>query len=61
MPLYGELLQHPGVHVAVGLGARGLLWAPLLAEHLASQLAGDPLPVARDLASTFATGRFTRG
>ena len=61
MPMYGELLQHPGVHLALGLGARGLLWAPLLAEHLASQLAGDPLPVARDLASTFATRRFTRG
>ena len=59
MPIYGELLQHPGVHVAVGLGARGLLWAPLLAEQLASQLAGDPLPVARDLAASFATRRFT--
>jgi len=58
MPIYGELLQQPGVHVAAGLGARGLLWAPLLAEHLASQLAGDPLPVARDLAATFGMRRF---
>ncbi len=58
MPIYGELLQQPGVHLAVGLGARGLLWAPLLAEQLASQLAGDPLPVARDLAVSFGTSRF---
>lgn len=58
MPMYGELLQHPGVHVAVGLGARGLLWAPLLAEQLASYLSGDPLPVARDLAASFSMRRF---
>jgi tRNA 5-methylaminomethyl-2-thiouridine biosynthesis bifunctional protein len=58
MPIYGELLQQPGVHVAVGLGARGLLWTPLLAEQLASQLSGDPLPVARDLAATFDVRRF---
>jgi tRNA 5-methylaminomethyl-2-thiouridine biosynthesis bifunctional protein len=58
MPIYGELLQQPGVHVAAGLGARGLLWAPLLAEHLASQLSGGPLPVARDLAASFDVRRF---
>lgn len=61
MPIYGELLQHPGIHVAVGLGARGLLWTPLLAEQLASQLSGDPLPVERDLAASFSTSRFIAG
>lgn len=40
---------HP-LYLASGLGARGIVWAPLCAELLASQINGDPWPVTRDLA-----------
>jgi tRNA 5-methylaminomethyl-2-thiouridine biosynthesis bifunctional protein len=46
--------------VATGLGARGLVWAPLCAEVLASQLEDEPLPVERDLAAAIAPARFGR-
>lgn len=48
----------PGLFVASGYGARGLVWAPLMAELLASQLAGDPLPLEADLASAVDPARF---
>lgn len=40
---------HP-LYLASGLGARGIVWAPLCAELLASQINGDPWPVAKHLA-----------
>jgi tRNA 5-methylaminomethyl-2-thiouridine biosynthesis bifunctional protein len=46
------------VAVATGLGARGLVWAPLCAEIFASQLHDEPLPVERDLAHAVAPRRF---
>jgi len=39
-------------------GSRGLLWACLCAELIASQLEGEPLPVERKLASAVAPDRF---
>jgi tRNA 5-methylaminomethyl-2-thiouridine biosynthesis bifunctional protein len=39
-----------GCHVLTGMGARGLIWAPLCAEVLASRLEGEPNPVERSLA-----------
>jgi tRNA 5-methylaminomethyl-2-thiouridine biosynthesis bifunctional protein len=36
-----------GLHALLGLSARGMVWAPLAAELLASQLDGEPLPVER--------------
>ena len=47
-----------GLHVLLGLSARGMVWAPLAAELLASQLAGEPLPVERDLVRTVDPARF---
>lgn len=47
-----------GLHVATGYGARGLVWAPLLAELLACQLAGEPLPIEADLAGAVDPARF---
>jgi tRNA 5-methylaminomethyl-2-thiouridine biosynthesis bifunctional protein len=44
--------------VATGLGARGLVWAPLCAELFVSQLHDEPLPVERDLAAAIAPARF---
>jgi tRNA 5-methylaminomethyl-2-thiouridine biosynthesis bifunctional protein len=58
LPIYGALPEHPGVHAALGLGANGLLWAPLCAELLASQMEGEPLPLERDLREAIGPGRF---
>lgn len=43
-----------------GLGARGFLWAPLLAELLASESFGEPLPVEASVAEALDPGRFRR-
>jgi tRNA 5-methylaminomethyl-2-thiouridine biosynthesis bifunctional protein len=58
LPIYGELPRYPGVHAALGLGANGLLWAPLAAEWLASQMEGEPWPLERDLAAAIDPERF---
>ncbi len=47
----------PGLYGLLGLGSRGLVLAPLLAELLASQLNDDPLPVETDLAETLSFAR----
>ena len=47
-----------GLHALLGLSARGMVWAPLAAELLASQLDGEPLPVERDLVRAVDPGRF---
>ena len=39
----------PGLYVNSGFGARGILFATLCAELLASQIAGEPLPLPKDL------------
>ena len=57
LPIFGATAAE-GLHVATGLGSRGLLWAPLGAELLASQLAGEPLPLPRDLAGAISPRRF---
>jgi len=50
--------RRAGLHALLGLSARGLVWAPLGAELLASQLAGDPLPIERELARAVDPARF---
>ena len=47
-----------GLYGAFGYGSRGLLWAGLGAELLASLLEGEPLPVERRLADALDPGRF---
>jgi len=42
-----------------GLGSRGFLTAPLLAELIADQIAGAPLPLEADLVQALNPGRFT--
>ena len=42
----------------LGLGSRGLVWATLAAEALASQLHGDPLPLEGDLMDAMDPARF---
>ena len=41
-----------------GLGSRGFLWAPLLAELVASEALGEPLPVEGSVADCLDPGRF---
>jgi molybdenum-dependent DNA-binding transcriptional regulator ModE len=61
LPIFGESSTE-GVFVATGLGSRGLLWAPLGAELVASALAGDPLPLPATSAARFPrAGSFPSG
>jgi tRNA 5-methylaminomethyl-2-thiouridine biosynthesis bifunctional protein len=57
LPIFGASAID-GIHIATGLGSRGLLWAPLGAELLASQLEGEPLPLSRDHAGAISPLRF---
>ena len=57
LPIFGPSAAD-GVEIATGLGSRGLLWAPLAAELLASRLAGEPLPIGRDHAGAISPRRF---
>jgi tRNA 5-methylaminomethyl-2-thiouridine biosynthesis bifunctional protein len=57
LPIYGAT-SAPGLFTATGLGSRGLLWAPLGAELLASVLSGEPLPLARDHGGAISPLRF---
>jgi len=57
-PSLDNLSREAGLHALLGLSARGMVWAPLAAELLASQLEGEPLPVERDLARAVDPARF---
>ena len=56
MPVAGPL--GPNLHGAFAYGSRGMLWAGLCGELIASQLEGEPLPVERKLAAAVAPDRF---
>lgn len=60
LPLAGPLpdARGPGLFGAFAYGSRGLLWAGLCGELIASQLEGEPLPVERKLAAALDPGRF---
>lgn len=47
-----------GLYVLTGLGARGFAHAPLLAEHVASLMCGEPSPLERDGAASLSPSRF---
>lgn len=53
-----EIPRQPGLYALLGYASRGLTWAPLAAELLASQLHGDPLPLEADLATALDPARF---
>lgn len=53
-----DLPRQPGLFAVSGFGARGLVWAGIVAETLASQLDGDPLPIERDLVAAIDPGRY---
>ena len=60
LPAVGAL-DHPdfeGLHLCTGMGARGISWAVLCGELLASQFNHEPLPLAASLAKLMAASRF---
>lgn len=58
LPIAGEVAS--GLYVLGGLGARGLLFAPLLAEHLAAGLSQQPLPLPDALQQLVSASRFDK-
>lgn len=50
--------RRAGLYALTGFGARGLVWHGLMAELLASQICGEPLPIERDLAAAVDPARF---
>ena len=55
---YPAARYQPGLYVLTGLGARGFLTAPLLAEALAAQVSGLPMPLERAALDAFHPARF---
>lgn len=53
-----ELPRRDGLYCASAFASRGLVWAALAGELLASQIEGEPLPVEGDLADALDPGRF---
>jgi tRNA 5-methylaminomethyl-2-thiouridine biosynthesis bifunctional protein len=58
LPVAGEI--SPGVYGAFAYGSRGLIWAALAAEVIASRLEGEPLPLEGKLADAMDPLRFSR-
>jgi tRNA 5-methylaminomethyl-2-thiouridine biosynthesis bifunctional protein len=57
LPLVGPLGAGDGLWIINGFGARGLVFASICAELLASQIDGDPLPLEIDLVRALDPGR----
>lgn len=53
-----DIPRQPGLYAASGFGARGLVWASLMGELLASQIHGDPLPLERELVDAMDPARY---
>ncbi len=56
MPLAGKVVEN--LYVLGGLGSRGFLTAPILAEMIASQMTGGSLPLEDDIVSALDPARF---
>ncbi|MFL2771791.1 MAG: bifunctional tRNA (5-methylaminomethyl-2-thiouridine)(34)-methyltransferase MnmD/FAD-dependent 5-carboxymethylaminomethyl-2-thiouridine(34) oxidoreductase MnmC [Rhodospirillaceae bacterium] len=55
---YPPARYHRGLFILTGLGARGLVTAPLAAELIACQALGEPPPLPRKLVQALHPGRF---
>ena len=60
LPLIGALDGAPALYGAIAYGSRGLLWAGMGAELLASLMDGEPLPLEAPLAAALDPQRFRR-
>jgi tRNA 5-methylaminomethyl-2-thiouridine biosynthesis bifunctional protein len=58
LPVVGKMGEN--LYGAFAYGSRGLVWAALAAELLASELEGEPLPLEGKLADALDPGRFAR-
>jgi tRNA 5-methylaminomethyl-2-thiouridine biosynthesis bifunctional protein len=58
LPIAGRIRE--SIYGAFAYGSRGLIWAALAAELVASQLEGEPLPLEGKLAGALDPGRFAR-
>lgn len=56
--LLPRLPRLPGLFSLTGLGARGLVWGPFLAEALAARLDGEPWMLSQDLWNAIDPARF---
>jgi tRNA 5-methylaminomethyl-2-thiouridine biosynthesis bifunctional protein len=50
--------RHPGLYMISGFGSRGLTWATLAGELLASRIEGEPLPIEYELVKATDPARF---
>ena len=57
-PNLKNLPRQENLHALLGLSARGIVWAPLVAEHLACVMNHEPTPLSRDFADAIDVGRF---
>jgi tRNA 5-methylaminomethyl-2-thiouridine biosynthesis bifunctional protein len=57
-PGLADLVRKPGLYGAFAYGSRGLLWAGLGAELIASLIEGEPLPLEARLADAVDPARF---
>lgn len=53
-----DVPRHPGLCGLLGYASRGLIWAPLMAELLAAELNGEPLPLEASLVDALDPARF---
>jgi len=60
LPIVGPLSASAGLWIVDGFGARGLVFAAICAELLASQISGEPLPLEADLVAAIAPDRFVK-
>ncbi len=58
--LWHQLQYHPGLWVMTGLGSKGLVSAPLLAEYVMCQITGEPLPFGHTIERRIQADRFWR-
>ncbi|WNO60026.1 bifunctional tRNA (5-methylaminomethyl-2-thiouridine)(34)-methyltransferase MnmD/FAD-dependent 5-carboxymethylaminomethyl-2-thiouridine(34) oxidoreductase MnmC [Rheinheimera sp. MMS21-TC3] len=56
-PIAGEI--QPALFALGGLGARGIMFSPLLAEIIACQICAEPLPLTKEQFSSLDASRFT--
>jgi tRNA 5-methylaminomethyl-2-thiouridine biosynthesis bifunctional protein len=56
---FKDVPRQPGLYGLLGYASRGLVWAQLLAEALACELEGEPVPMEDDLLTAIDPARFT--
>ncbi len=53
-----NLVHLPGLYALLGLSARGIVWAPLVAEHLACVMSQEQSPLPQNISDAIDAGRF---